>query len=121
MFVIQMLDGWYWEAWHTPGPERSWARNSLHEYGHGLHSLWRSHFGVDEHPFATYFGVHQGYRALTHSHMFATRESCVFQAFSRSPLFNTQGTIFGGGFEGKAEHRNTLFGSQKKDTHLFGL
>ena len=29
-------------------------------YGHGLHNLWRSHFGVDEHPFATYFDVHQG-------------------------------------------------------------
>ena len=25
------------------------------------------HFGVDEHPFATYFGVHQGYRVLAHS------------------------------------------------------
>ena len=35
--------------------------------GHGLHNLWRSHFGVDEHPFATYFDVHQGYRVLTHS------------------------------------------------------
>ena len=23
------------------------------------HSLWRSHFGVDEHPFATCFDVHQ--------------------------------------------------------------
>ena len=23
-------------------------------HGHGLHNLWRSHFGVDEHPFATY-------------------------------------------------------------------
>ena len=23
------------------------------------------HFGVDEHPFATYFAVHQGYRVLT--------------------------------------------------------
>ena len=29
-------------------------------------SLWRSHLGVDEHPFAT-FGVHQGCRVLTHS------------------------------------------------------
>ena len=38
-------------------------------YGHGLHNLWRSHFGVDEHPFATGFDVHQGYRVLTHSHM----------------------------------------------------
>ena len=25
-------------------------------------------FGVDEHPFATSFDVHQGYRGLTHSH-----------------------------------------------------
>ena len=33
------------------------------------HNLWRSHFGADEHPFATYFDVHQGYRVLTHSHV----------------------------------------------------
>ena len=33
------------------------------------HSLWL-HFGVDEHPFATYFDVRQGYRVLTHSHVF---------------------------------------------------
>ena len=26
-------------------------------------------FGVDEHRFATYFDVHQGYRVLTHSHV----------------------------------------------------
>ena len=36
------------------------------------HNLWRSHFGVDEHPFATYFDVHQGYRVSreekTHTH-----------------------------------------------------
>ena len=32
------------------------------------HNLWLL-FGVDEHPFATYFDVHQGYRVLTHSHM----------------------------------------------------
>ena len=37
-------------------------------YDHGLHILW-FHFGVDEHPFATYFDVHQGYRVLTHSHI----------------------------------------------------
>ena len=30
------------------------------------HNLW-FHSGVDEHPFATYFDVHQGYRVLTHS------------------------------------------------------
>ena len=29
----------------------------------------RLHFGLDEHPFATYFDVHQGYRILTHSPM----------------------------------------------------
>ena len=34
-------------------------------HGHGLHNLWRAQFGVDEHPFATYFDVHQGYRVLT--------------------------------------------------------
>ena len=33
------------------------------------HNLWRSHFGVHEHPFNTYFDVHQGYRVLTHSHI----------------------------------------------------
>ena len=32
------------------------------------HSLWLD-FGVDEHPFATCFDVHQGYRVLTHSQM----------------------------------------------------
>ena len=32
------------------------------------HTLWL-HFGVDEHPFATYFDVHRGYGVLTHSHM----------------------------------------------------
>ena len=32
------------------------------------HNLWL-HVGVDEHPFATYFDVHQGYRVLTHSHL----------------------------------------------------
>ena len=31
------------------------------------HNLWRSRFGVDEHPFATY-DVHRRYRVLTHSH-----------------------------------------------------
>ena len=30
-------------------------------------NLWL-YFGVDEHPFATYFDVHQG-RVLTHSHV----------------------------------------------------
>ena len=28
--------------------------------------------GADEHPCTTYFDVHQGYRVLTHSHMFST-------------------------------------------------
>ena len=28
-------------------------------------------FGVDEHPFATFFDVHQGYRVLTHSHVWS--------------------------------------------------
>ena len=32
------------------------------------HNLWL-HFGVDAHPFATSFDVHQGYRVLTHSQM----------------------------------------------------
>ena len=29
--------------------------------GHGVHNLWRSHFGLDEHPLATYFVVRQGF------------------------------------------------------------
>ena len=36
-------------------------------YGHGAYPML--HFRVDEHPFATYFDVHQGYRVLTHSHI----------------------------------------------------
>ena len=32
------------------------------------HNLWL-YFGVDEHPFATYFDAHQKYRVLTHSHI----------------------------------------------------
>ena len=32
------------------------------------HSLWL-HFEPDEHPFATYFDVHRGYRVLSHSHV----------------------------------------------------
>ena len=39
------------------------------------HNPWRSHFGVDEHPCATYFDVHQGYRVLTHSHVLV-QSSC---------------------------------------------
>ena len=50
---------------------RGFVSQSVHMamIGHGLHDLWRSHFGVNEHPFATYVEVHQGYRVLTHSHM----------------------------------------------------
>ena len=32
------------------------------------HNLWL-HFGADEHPCTTRFDVHQGYRALSHSHI----------------------------------------------------
>ena len=35
--------------------EKSWT---VFKYGHGLHNLWQSHFGV-ERPFAIYFDVHQ--------------------------------------------------------------
>ena len=49
-------------AQHMPGPRTP----EMHRFGHGLHILWRSHFEVDEHPFA-YFDV-QRYRVLTHSH-----------------------------------------------------
>ena len=34
------------------------------------HNLWL-HIGVDEHPFANYFDVHQGYRDLTQSQIMA--------------------------------------------------
>ena len=39
------------------------------------HNQWLL-FGVDEHehPFATYFDIHQGYRVLIHSHIFP----CLF-------------------------------------------
>ena len=36
-----------------------------------------SHFGVDEHPFAIYFDVHQGYRVLTHSQTLHHLETMV--------------------------------------------
>ena len=46
----------------------------MRAYWHGMamgHKLWlHVHIGVDEHPFATYFDVDQGYRVLTHSHLF---------------------------------------------------
>ena len=32
-------------------------------------NLWY-HIWVDEHPFTSYFDVHQGYRVLTHCHIF---------------------------------------------------
>ena len=31
-------------------------------------NLWY-HIWVDEHPFTSYFDVHQGYRVLTHNHI----------------------------------------------------
>ena len=43
----------------------------LVSYGHDMamgHNLWL-HVEVNEHPFATIFDVHQGYRVLTHSHI----------------------------------------------------
>ena len=55
--------------------KRSWVHSTFweHDYvptsiilGRG-HNLWL-HVRVDEHPFATYFDVHQEYRVLTHSH-----------------------------------------------------
>ena len=56
-----------------------------------------SHFGVDEHPFETYFDVHQGYRVLTHNHILV----CVF-------FF--EGALFGVVFEGnkRTNHRSFL-------------
>ena len=59
-------------------PQATWARTKIRaapridlwsRVGQGAYvtrwpwvavALWRSHFGVDEYPFATYFDVHQG-------------------------------------------------------------
>ena len=32
-------------------------------------NTYRYHFWWDEHPFTSYFGVHQGHKVLTHCHM----------------------------------------------------
>ena len=60
----------------APGDERascamSNIRSTLHRRNMVGHNLWQSHFGVDEHPFATYVDVHQRNRDLTHSHIFS--------------------------------------------------
>ena len=42
-------------------------------------NTYRYHFQGDEHPFTSYFDVHQGYKVLTHSHMTSTSHwSTVF-------------------------------------------
>ena len=42
------------------------------------HNLWL-HFGVDEHPFATYFDVHQGFLGFeAHSHVSLLRKKSWF-------------------------------------------
>ena len=45
------------------------------------HKLWL-HFEVDEHPFATYFDVHQGYRVLTRSHIICMQAKPNFSRIS---------------------------------------
>ena len=35
------------------------------------------HFGAHEHPYTTYFDVHQGYRVLTHSHLLNIKQKHV--------------------------------------------
>ena len=50
---------------------------------HGLQNLWRSHFGVDEHPFASYLDFQQGYRVSTHSLIKGQPKGC--QLFGRCP------------------------------------
>ena len=49
-------------------PSKSIVKDTL-VLGSTSFAYQRVHFGVDEHPFATYFDVHQGYRVLTHSHI----------------------------------------------------
>ena len=86
--------GWTWSGFESGGEKedtcspapRGWGGTSkgAKERSEGAngasvamgHSPWRSHFGVDEHPFATYFDVHQGYRGVTHSHVMFVR-CCV--------------------------------------------
>ena len=82
------------------------------------HNLWRSHFGVHEHPFASYFDVHQGYRVLTHSHLSGRHIStfappcrnCSAIAGAKVPLTRwacargclfVEGTLSGVGLKGK--------------------
>ena len=45
-------------------------------------------FGVDEHPVATYFDVHQGYRVLTQNHMCAAhcRSGTVARSLTQTDL-----------------------------------
>ena len=56
----------FWDAW---GRSRSASKcaSCFEDMAMG-YNLWRSHFGVDEDPFATYFDVHQGYRVLQPYH-----------------------------------------------------
>ena len=42
-------------------------------------NLWY-HIWVDEHPFTSYFDVHQGYRVLTHNHMFVDEHLVLIQS-----------------------------------------
>ena len=51
------------------------------------------HFGVDEHPFATYFDVQQRYRVLTHSHIAITSGAIILRQRPCFGCFET-GTIF---------------------------
>ena len=59
--------GWCWASSASGGRTRS--DGPILATGH---CLWL-HFGVDEHPFATYFDVHRGCRVLTHSQLGADR------------------------------------------------
>ena len=44
----------------------------------------------DEHPFATYFDVHQGYMVLTHCHMFKHRNGMMIHTFIEFIVFGAQ-------------------------------
>ena len=75
---------------HQPGPaDFGCGRGSQGKLAMG-HNLWL-YFGVDEHPFATYFDVHQGYRLLTRSQLFPSNLAFFFSGGGSSFL---DGSLF---------------------------
>jgi len=52
-------------------------------------NTYRYHFYWDEHPFTSYFDVHQGYKVLTHCHMM-----CFFFPIFNDVLMYPEGLFF---------------------------